>query len=558
MILRRGLLVLLAFAALIAEGAVENCLRGADTGAPQSDDRPLDARTYSQGLDALRAGRRDEAARLLRKVFGDFPESPSAPPAILKVAEMIYPASSWSQIGSATPAVIKEAGDLLASLAQKYRSSREAPRALVRLGYLALEPANPKGDLEEACGRFATAAQVYPDSDAADDAYFGSGMCEALRARPARAADVFSRLLEEQPASPLAAEALYRFGVALSHLDDAAEAVLALQRVRTTYPDSPFAARALERITLLRRLRLGAALRTGPGAGSAGAGSAAAEIYRFDAEYGAAAPAARAETVARSDGGAQAGRADLPASIRGASDIAIDAQGLAVVASPKTPGVFRLDARGRIQERIAHPGPDFVAVGDGLAVYISGRDQIALNARNWSGPDFQGLDGRPPRDFGPIAVGPLGRVYLLDRTLNALLIYDRGHRLATTVQPANQKEGRFVDVAMGEDGAVFVLDGRAKSVAEIHQTKESTRVSLAALGLQEMVALAADGLGDLYVLDGRSGEVTVADPLGHRIAVIRPGRDAQSRLGEASAVAVDAIGRVYLCGRKSGQVVRFQ
>jgi len=90
--------------------------------------------------------------------------------------------SSWDQVGSASPQAIKEATDLLLALSQKYRSSREAPRALVKLGYLFLEPANPKADLDEACGRFATAAQVYPDSDAADDAYFGSGMCETLRA----------------------------------------------------------------------------------------------------------------------------------------------------------------------------------------------------------------------------------------------------------------------------------------------------------------------------------------------------------------------------------------
>ena len=139
----------------------------------------------------------------------------------------------WHRHRPAAPAVIKEAGDLLTTLAQKYRSSREAPRALVKLGYLALEPANPKAELDEACARFATAAQVYPDSDAADDAYFGSGICESLRARPARAADNFGRLLDEQPGSPLAAEALFRFGAALSHLDDPAEAMLALQEVRS-------------------------------------------------------------------------------------------------------------------------------------------------------------------------------------------------------------------------------------------------------------------------------------------------------------------------------------
>src|SRR2546428_12547150 len=80
-------------------------------------------------------------------------------------------------------------------------------------------------------------------------------MCETLRARPAMAADFFSRLMDESPASPLAAEALYRYGVALSHLEDPAEAMLALERVRTRFADSRFAPKALDRITLLHRLR---------------------------------------------------------------------------------------------------------------------------------------------------------------------------------------------------------------------------------------------------------------------------------------------------------------
>jgi len=109
--------------------------------AAAEEDRPLDARTYAQGLDQLRQGKRDEAIQALRKVFQDFPDSPYAPQALLKTADLIYPASAWDQIGSASPAAIKDAGDMLAALSQKYRSSREAPRALVKLGYLSLEPA---------------------------------------------------------------------------------------------------------------------------------------------------------------------------------------------------------------------------------------------------------------------------------------------------------------------------------------------------------------------------------------------------------------------------------
>ena len=516
-------------------------------GAPQAEDRPLDARTFAQGLDAVKQGRRDEGIRILRKLSQDFPDSPFAPQALLRAADLIYPVNAWDQVGSASPQAIKDATDVLQTLSQKYRSAREAPRALVKLGYLLLEPANPKADLDEACARFATATQVYPDSDAADDAYFGSGMCETLRARPAHAADVFARLMDENPTSPLAAEALYRYGIALSHLDDPTETMLALERVRTRYPDSRFAPRALDRITLLHRLRLRPALlRAGAKTGATPTAkridsepSPGPEpvLYRLDSSYGT--PGAG------------------PAAYRGASDIAIDAQGLLVVASPRTPGVLRLDAKGAIKERIQSADPEYVSVGEGLAVYISGGGQIALNTRNWSGQDLKSYDGRAPREFGPVALDPAGRVYLLDPRDNVLLIYDRNRRLTANVRP-DTKEGRFVDLARSEDGGVFVLESRLKVVFELTQGKAGRKLNLAGLGLTDPIALAADGLGDLYLLDGKSGFVYVASPAGERITVIRPPREALDRLGEPSSVAVDALGRVYVSGRKSATILRFQ
>lgn len=513
--------------------------------APASgdDDRPLDVRTYAQAVDALHAGRRDEAARLLRRVFTDFPDSQQAPPALLKVAQLIYPASSWSQIGSATPQAVQQAGELLTRLSQKYRSSREAPRALLLLGYLGLEPANPKNDLDEACARFATTIQIYPDSEAADDAFFASGMCDAQLARPARAADDFGRLLEEHPDSPLAPEALYRYGVALSLLDDPGEAMLALQEVRNRYPDSPFAPRAFERTTLLHRMRLmpQSAVRASGSAATAAWGAVDwSLLFRPDADYG--------STL----GGAGQG------AIKGVSDISIDAQGLAVVASPRTPAVFRLDARGRVQEQISHPGPDHVAAAEGLAVFITGREQIAVNARNWSGTDLKGAGGRPPSDYGPIAVDTNGRVYLLDRHENAVLIYDRSRRLTGAVRPTAGKDGRFVDIAAGNEGGIFVLDARAKSVLELHQGRETRRIDLTSAPAQDPIALSVDALGDLYVLDGTTGTVFVTDAGGRPITVVKPPKEMMQRLGEPAAVAVDALGRIYLGGRKSGVVTRLQ
>lgn len=557
--MRRGPLLpaAIALALLVSPAAIAAATPAPETAAPQDDDRPLDVRTYAKGMEALKQGRRDEAIQTLKKVFQDFPDSPHAPQALLKVADLIYPPTAWTQIGSASPQAIKEAGDLLATLAQKYRSSREAPRALVKLGYIFLEPANPKADLDEACARFASAAQVYPDSDAADDAYFGSGMCETLRARPALAADFFSRLMDENPSSPLAPEALYRLGLALSLLDDPAEAALVLERVRTRYPDSRFAPRALERITLIHRLRLqpgynrslAAAKSAAAGkaervSGGPGAPPPEADLYRLDDSYGAQAPG-RGTTVKAED------------SFRGASDIDIDAQGLAVVASPKSPGVFRLDPKGKVVERIANPVPGYVGVGEGLAVYISGSNQIALNAKNWGGPDLKGPDGRPPREFGPVAADASGRVYLLDPRENAVLAFDRSRHLVATLRP-DVKDGRFVDIARSESGVVYALEGRSKTVVEMNQGKAARKINLGGLGLTEPIALAADGMGDLFVLDGRSGWVYVASPSGERLAVIRPSKEAAARLGEPSAVAVDAIGRVYVSGRKGSTILRFR
>ena len=525
------------------------CL-GLITGGPLAagNQKPIDARTYARGIEALRAGRRGEAARLLRQVFTDYPRSPYAPRAILKVGEMLYPVATWDQVGSAPPGSIAPAVELFTRLSEKYRSTPQAARALVKLGFLGLEPGNPAADLAGACARFSTAARVYPDSRALDDAYFGSGMCETVRDRPARAAEAFSRLLQEIPASPLAEKTLYRLGVALSHLDDPAEAMLTLQEVRNRYPGSRTAAMALARITLLHRMRLqpsrdpGAATGTTRARSGTGGSSKRAGMYELDTEYG-------------PSGTGRAGRSDV---VRGLSDIDIDPQGLAVVASSKTPGVFRLDRRGRVRERIDHPDPDYVAAAEGLSVFISGGEQIAVNTRNWSGRGLRGVDGRPPAEWGPIAVDPAGRIHLLDRRANILLVYDRNRRLIGSARPASRKEGRFVDVAPGKDGGVFVLDGRARVVVEVRQGKEVGRIDLSRLNLQSPKSLAVDALGDLYVLDGKTGWVSVADPTGRPITVIRPDKKVTSFLREASSVAVDPMGRVYLAGRKTGVVVRYQ
>jgi hypothetical protein len=147
---------------------------------------------------------------------------------------------------------------------------------------------------------------------------------------------------------------------------------------------------------------------------------------------------------------------------------------------------------------------------------------------------------------------------MLDRRENAVLIYDRARKLVGAVRPPGGKDGRFVDLATGDDGEVYALDGRARLASVIAQGRESRRIDLTRLGSEQPSALSVDALGDLYVLDDSTGWVFVADPSGRRITVVRPPKEIAARLGDVSAIAVDDYGRLYLAGRKSGLVVRMQ
>src|SRR5207245_748475 len=77
--------------------AVLLCTTGASAAAAAQpdDDRPLDARTFTQGIDAVKQGKRDEGIRILRKLSQDFPDSPFASQALLKAADLIYPVAAW-------------------------------------------------------------------------------------------------------------------------------------------------------------------------------------------------------------------------------------------------------------------------------------------------------------------------------------------------------------------------------------------------------------------------------------------------------------------------------
>src|SRR5262249_35833873 len=152
---------------------------------------------------------------------------------------------------------------------------------------------------------------------------------------------------------------------------------------------------------------------------------------------------------------------------------------------------------------------------------------------------LKGPEGRTPADYGPLAVDGQGRVHMLDRHENAVLIYDRSRKLVGAVRPPAGKDGRFVDVATGDDGEVYALDGRTKSASVITQGREGRRIDLSRLGSEQPSALAVDALGDLYVLDENTGWVFVADPSGRRITVVRPPKEIASRMGDVSAIAVD-------------------
>ncbi len=211
-----------------------------------------------------RAGRDAEASAAFAKLADEYPKSPLAAEAHYHVAETRFRAKDYARAAVDYYAVVDQAGG--SPLAEKaayqlawcyYHQGSFADAGKTFKFYLAKYPDGPStadaAAMEAEClfkqGQAAEALAAYaklkplPNPDAQAAVLLHAGQAAAQLARWPESAAWLEKLVGQQPASPMLADALCELGVAQQHLGKPAEALAAWRQAIATSDREP-AARA--------------------------------------------------------------------------------------------------------------------------------------------------------------------------------------------------------------------------------------------------------------------------------------------------------------------------
>lgn len=148
-----------------------------------------------------------------------------------------------------------------------------------------------------------------------------------------------------------------------------------------------------------------------------------------------------------------------------------------------------------------------------------------------------------------------GNWTVLSRRSAEVLRYDAQGRPIETLRVAALTQP--VDVAVGRDGAIHVLDAGARSTppsvlrfAADGRFEEAFRVDW-----RRPVALDVDAFGNRYVLDAGTLQILVYDPFATPLAALGPVLPGGQELRTPEDVAVDGQARIFVADSRLGQVV---
>ena len=144
---------------------------------------------------------------------------------------------------------------------------------------------------------------------------------------------------------------------------------------------------------------------------------------------------------------------------------------------------------------------------------------------------------------------------VLSRRLAEVLRYDPDGRLLETLRVGTMTEP--IDLAVGEDGAIHVLDAgdRSRAPAVLRFGRGGRFEESFGAGWRRPIALDVDPFGNRYVLDAASLQVLVYDPHAVPVATIGPVLPSAQELRAPEDVAVDARGRIFIADSRLGAVL---
>lgn len=148
-----------------------------------------------------------------------------------------------------------------------------------------------------------------------------------------------------------------------------------------------------------------------------------------------------------------------------------------------------------------------------------------------------------------------GNWTVLSRRTAEVLRYDPAGRLLETFRIGTMTQP--IDLAVGEDGAIHVLDAGSRSQApSVHRFNADGRFEESfRAGWKRPVALDVDPFGNRYVLDAGTLQVLVYDPFATPIATIGPILPSAQELRAPEDVAVDARARIFIADSRLGTVL---
>ena len=490
--------------------------------APAATEDPLARRTYANADQLLREGKSEQALREFEQVASAFPDSDVADDALYRMGAHYYRAESIEELGSATPEAIYKAKDLFTKVATKYPREETAPRALLKLGLAALDPMNPARSLDEAYAAFSGIVNIYPASDVVDRALQGAGYADLLAARYDKSIASFVRVAEEYPRGPAAADARYFMGLAHARQKEYVRALEELQAGRDRYPDAPVSRRVFDLITRVFKLKVLPEL-------------GGRSLYAHDPGF---APVLDPGGVSREVA------------------LAVDANSIVHLLDTSRGTLLLIGPDGKLLGNGSPmPGAHSITI-DAWGNEILGAGSKFRVGKGIVTPMRQGSGQRVPMESIDAAAGiDAGKVAILEE--NEILLYAGDPMNLKLHYRDPEGKARLTGLVVGAEGRLYTIDRRGRRVIEVDPNGTSSRV-IASADLQEPVAIAADDLGDLFVLDRRARSVVVMTVEGKTLETIVSRPETPAEFNDATALAVGPGSEIYVHDAKRRTIIRFR
>jgi len=498
-----------------------------------ADDEDIARRTLANADQLMREGKQDQALHDFEQVYTAWPDSPVADDALDRVASHHYPVETFDALGSVPEASLLKARDLFLRIKTKYPGEDRAPHALLKLGLIALDPANPQRNIDEAYAAFSGVLNIYPASPEVERALFGAGYADYLAGRYDKAIASFERVAEEHPRGAVADDALYQTGLAYAGQGLWLRALEQFQAVRnagatgTQPPAGALAASALDRLTMIYRMKMQPGL-------------SAAPLFAQDASYAPSLPA-------------EAGRGDV--------SMAVDAAGGLRVLDLRTGVVTRLDHAGKVLVSAPPvPGAASLALDRAGAELIAAGGSLRAGAELISPGRVENGTLRPLTKITAAIRLNARTIALLDEERGEILLYEGDPAKLKTLYRDPTGRARLAGLSAGAAGKIYTLDRRGRRILEIAPdgaAREVVAAAGASLGLEEPVALAADDLGDLFVLDRRAAAVIIVTAEGKPVAKIASQPGGPADFSSATSLAIGSRAEIYIHDAKRRAILRY-